>query len=160
MFRALVLIIRRSKLHYTASGIITLKQASGLKLLKYNSINEQIVVKFMCEFFGCDYCVLLTVNMLCHVEVMFIQLLNLLERYYVYLHLFWRWAHVLETCRGMKCTYCKTKILCIKLVNYWDKYTEMHGQQNIKKYLFWDPRKTHKCIVDGTQNFYVEAGVT
>ena len=32
---------------------------------------EQIVVKFMCEFFGydwvIDYCVLLTVNMLCHV---------------------------------------------------------------------------------------------
>jgi len=24
------------------------------------------------------------------------------------------------------------KILCIKLVNYQDKYTEMHGQQNIK----------------------------
>ena len=48
---------------------------------------EQIVVKFMCEFFECDYCVLLTINMLCHVEVMFIQLLNLLERYYVYLHL-------------------------------------------------------------------------
>ena len=48
---------------------------------------EQIVVKFMFEFFGCDYCVLRTVNMLCHVEVMFIQLLNLLERYYVYLHL-------------------------------------------------------------------------
>ena len=47
---------------------------------------EQIVVKFICEFFGCDYCVLLTINMLCHVEVMFIQLLNLLERYYVYLH--------------------------------------------------------------------------
>jgi len=34
-----VLIISRSKLHYTASGIITLKQVSGLKLLKYNSIN-------------------------------------------------------------------------------------------------------------------------
>jgi len=48
---------------------------------------EQIVVKFMCEFCGCDYCVLLTVNMLYHVEVMFIQLLNLLERHYVYLHL-------------------------------------------------------------------------
>jgi len=32
---------------------------------------EQIVVKFMCEFFGCDYCVLLTINMLCDVEVMF-----------------------------------------------------------------------------------------
>ena len=40
MFRAHVLIIiRRSKLHYTASGNITLKQVSGLKLLKYNSIN-------------------------------------------------------------------------------------------------------------------------
>ena len=33
-------------------------------------------------------------------------------------------AHVLET--------CKTKILCIKLVNYWDKYTEMHDQQNVR----------------------------
>ena len=33
MFRAHVLIVRRSKLHYTASGIITLKQVSGLKLL-------------------------------------------------------------------------------------------------------------------------------
>jgi len=41
----------------------------------------------MCEFFGCDYCVLLTINMLRHVEVMFIQLLNLLESCYVYLHL-------------------------------------------------------------------------
>ena len=39
MFRAHVLIIRRSQLYYTASGIITLKQASGLKLLRYNSIN-------------------------------------------------------------------------------------------------------------------------
>ena len=29
-------------------------------------------------------------------------------------------------------TYCKTKILCIKLVKYWDKYTAMHGQQNVK----------------------------
>jgi hypothetical protein len=47
---------------------------------------EHIVVKFMCEFFGCDYCILLTINMLCHVEVTFIQLLNLLKRYYVYLH--------------------------------------------------------------------------
>ena len=39
MFRAHVLIIRRSQLHYTASDIITLKQVSGLKLLKYNSID-------------------------------------------------------------------------------------------------------------------------
>ena len=29
-------------------------------------------------------------------------------------------------------TYCKTKILCIRLVNYWDKYTEMHGQKTSK----------------------------
>jgi len=39
VFRAQVLIIRWSKLHYTASGIITLKQVSGLKLLKYSFIN-------------------------------------------------------------------------------------------------------------------------
>jgi len=25
------------------------------------------------------------------------------------------------------------QILSIKLVKYWDKYTEMHGQQNVKK---------------------------
>ena len=42
-----------------------------------------MVVKFMYEFFGCDYCILLTINMLCHVEVRFIQLLNLLKRCYV-----------------------------------------------------------------------------
>ena len=30
---------------------------------------EQIIVKFMCEFFGRHYYVLVTVNMLCHVEV-------------------------------------------------------------------------------------------
>ena len=28
---------------------------------------ENMVVKFMYEFFGCDYCVLLSTNMLCHV---------------------------------------------------------------------------------------------
>jgi len=27
----------------------------------------------------------------------------------------------------------KIFVLCIKLVNYWDKYAEMHGQQNAKK---------------------------
>ena len=41
----------------------------------------------MFEFSLCDYFVLLTTKMLCHVEVMFIQLFNLLERYYIYLHL-------------------------------------------------------------------------
>jgi len=43
---------------------------------------EHTVVQFMCEFL-----VLLTINMLWHVEIMFNQLLYLLERYYVYLHL-------------------------------------------------------------------------
>ena len=33
-----VLIIRRSKFYYTASGIITLKQVSGIKLLKCNML--------------------------------------------------------------------------------------------------------------------------
>jgi len=92
MFQAHVLIITRSKLHYTASGIITLKTSELSKITKIQFYKyEQIVVKFMCEFFGCDYCVLLTIKMLCHVEVMFIQLLNLLERYYVYLHLYDLW---------------------------------------------------------------------
>jgi hypothetical protein len=54
-----------------------------IQLCKYG----QILVKFMFEFLGCDWCVLLTVHMLCHLKVMFIQLLNWLERYYVYLHL-------------------------------------------------------------------------
>jgi len=27
----------------------------------------------------------------------------------------------------------RQNLLCIKLLNYWDKYTEMHGQQNVKK---------------------------
>ena len=40
----------------------------------------------MYEFFVCDYFVLFTVNMLCHLQVLFIQLLNVLERHYVYLH--------------------------------------------------------------------------
>ena len=62
------------------------------------------------------------------------------------------WAHVLEICRGMKYTYCKIKIVCIKLVNYWDKYTEMHGQQNTKKKLLsilsleWEFRRCVLCM--------------
>jgi len=60
---------------------------------------EQTVLKFMCQFFGCDCCVLLTINMLCHVEVMFIQLLNLLERYYVQLER----------------TFCAFQISCLNL---------------------------------------------
>jgi len=58
MFRAHVLIIRRSKLHYTASGIIT------------------------------------------PIGVMIPEAVK--------------------------------QILCTKFVKYWNKYTEMHGQQNVK----------------------------
>ena len=36
-----------------------------LQFYKY----EHILVKFTYEFFGCDYCILLIINMLCHVEV-------------------------------------------------------------------------------------------
>jgi len=38
-FEHYVFIIRGTKMYYTASGIITLKQVGGLKLIKYNSIN-------------------------------------------------------------------------------------------------------------------------
>jgi len=41
-----VLIIRSLKLYYTAFCIITLKKVSGLKLLKYNSINFLILLLF------------------------------------------------------------------------------------------------------------------
>ena len=57
-------------------------QITKIQFYKY----EHIVVKLMYEFFGCYYCILLTINVLCNVEVTFIQLLNLLKRYYVYLH--------------------------------------------------------------------------
>ena len=64
-----MLIIRRSKLRYIASYHHTetseWSKIAKIQFYKY----EQIVVKCMCEFFECDYCVLLTVKMLCHVEV-------------------------------------------------------------------------------------------
>jgi len=49
---------------------------------------KQIVVKFMCEFFWCDYCVLLTINMLCHVEVMFITPKKFTHKFYYYVLIF------------------------------------------------------------------------
>ena len=57
MFRARVLIIRRSKLYYTASGIITLKQVSRLKLLKYSvGKKNQIDVTFCILYFSSNSC--------------------------------------------------------------------------------------------------------
>ena len=59
-------------LWYRHTEICEWSKITKMQFYKY----EQIVVKFMCEFFGCDYCALLTINMLGHLEVMFIQLLN------------------------------------------------------------------------------------
>ena len=39
--------------------------------------------------------------------------------------------------------------MCIKLVNYWNKYTEMHGQQNVKKIPFICPHGTIRPPLDG-----------
>jgi len=51
--------------HHTETS--ELSKITKIQFYKY----EQIVLKFMCEFFGCDFCVLLTINMLCHVEVVY-----------------------------------------------------------------------------------------
>ena len=67
-----VLIVRRSKFvlyslwyHHTETSEWS-KITKITKIYKY----EHIVVKFVCEFFGCDYCVLLTINILLHAGVM------------------------------------------------------------------------------------------
>jgi len=78
---------------------------------------------------------------------MFIQLLNLLKgtmSIYIYVCLVYLVIKSYKLLIGC-CIYkvmfvrllellnkCKTKTLCIKLIDYWDKYTEMHGQQNVK----------------------------
>ena len=58
MFRVHVLIVRRAKLYYTVSGIITLKTSEWSEITKIIKIikiqfykYEHMVVKFMCEFF-------------------------------------------------------------------------------------------------------------
>jgi hypothetical protein len=35
------------------------------------------------------------------------------------------------------------QILCVKLVKYWDKYTKMHGQQNVKINMYIVKNHTH-----------------
>ena len=71
MFRAHVFIVRRAKIvlysiwyHHTETS----ERSKITKIIKITKIQfykyEHIVVKFMCKFFGCDYCVLLTINML------------------------------------------------------------------------------------------------
>ena len=79
-------------MHYTASDIITLKQVSGLKLLKYNSINMSklyyylliIIELYFSNFRPLTYfSVMIPEAVYCNFDLMMI-------------------AHVLETCRGMK----------------------------------------------------------
>ena len=43
-----------------SSNITKIPKITKIQFYKY----EHIVVKFVREFFGCDYCVLLTINML------------------------------------------------------------------------------------------------
>ena len=46
------------------SKITKITKMTKIQFYKY----KHIVVKFMCEFFGCDYCVLLTMNLLCNTQ--------------------------------------------------------------------------------------------
>ena len=67
------------------------------KITKIQFYKYEHIVKFMYEFFGFDYCILLAIIVLCRVEVTFIQLLNWLKRYYVLMMS----TIVLETCRDI-----------------------------------------------------------
>ena len=68
MFRAHVLIVRRAKIvlyslwyhHTETSEWSKITKIIKIQFYKY----EHMVVKFMCDFFGCDYCVLLNINLL------------------------------------------------------------------------------------------------
>ena len=133
----------RSKLHYIATGIITLKQVSCLKLLwahssKIYERNFQACLlyrpityyKHVMSFFDVLLTVLLSI---------FISLFNQLDAqnlfhskfYFVPLHVsstcahhqevkialhsLWWWAHVLEHVEAWTKTYCETNV-CINLV--------------------------------------------
>jgi hypothetical protein len=87
------------------------------KITKTQFYKYEHIVKFMYEFFGCDYCVLLvlTINMLRHVEVLFNQLLNLLEGYYVYLHLCF-WVYLLIKSYKLLISCCIYKVMFVRLL--------------------------------------------
>jgi len=70
---------------------------------------EHIVVKFMYEFFGYDYCILRIIITLCHVQVTFILLWNVLKTHYVYLYYIYILFYILYT----------YKILNHSLVSVW-----------------------------------------
>jgi len=95
MFRAHVLIIRRSKLLYTASGIIT--PIGGRLVHETATYRCDDTRGCVMQFWPPDD------EHMCskHAEA---------------------WYKLIVK-----------RNLCIELVNYWDKYTEMHGQQNVTK---------------------------
>jgi len=47
-------------------------------------------------------------------------------------HHTYRWQSRARVERGLVLKRIVKQILCINLVKYWDKYTEMHGQQNVR----------------------------
>jgi len=101
--------------HYTETS--EWSKITKIQFYKY----EYMEVKFMYEFFMCDYCILLTIHMLCHVGVTFIQLLNLLKRYYVYLHLCC-WIYLVIKSYRFLISCCAYKVTYIRLLNLL-KYT-------------------------------------
>ena len=58
-----VLIVRRSKLYSTVSGIITLKQVSGLKLLKITKITKIQFYKYEHTVVKFNYCVFILIEL-------------------------------------------------------------------------------------------------
>ena len=85
---------------------------------------EQIVVKFMCEFFGCDYCVLLTIKKMQLYTVYFIC--KLLYMFRVFspaiirstnncIYSIWYWSTVAATCRyhrGVETSLNSSTVIC------------------------------------------------
>ena len=87
MFRVLLCSLSRGQIvlysiWYRHTDTSEWSKITKIQFYKY----AHVILKFTYEFFGCDYCIFFTISMLCHVEVTFIQVLNLLKMYYVYLH--------------------------------------------------------------------------
>jgi hypothetical protein len=83
------------------------------KIYKY----EYIVVKFIYVFYGCDYCILLTINVLWHVQFTFIQLLNLLKIVLCLFKLHICWAYPVIKSYKLFLSCCIYKFTFIQLLN-------------------------------------------
>jgi len=74
MFRALCAHHQEVKIVLYSICYHHTETVEGSKITKIQFYKyEHIVVKLMYEFFGCDYCTLLIIKMLCHVEVNWIN---------------------------------------------------------------------------------------